>query len=100
MRKRALSMAAFAILAGTAFFVTNSGAQPGTVKLIVPGVWFREGDLQGLGHCNNIIIEMKDYMIVVDANAFRAALKFDIAAARIAAIAKPASPGGKLLQMN
>ena len=46
MRKRALSMAAFAILAGTAFFVTNSGAQPGTVKLIVPGVWFREGDLQ------------------------------------------------------
>src|SRR5436190_2253024 len=61
-------MAAFAILAGTAFFMTNSGAQPGTVKLIAPGVWFREGDLQGLGHCNNIIIEMKDYMIVVDAN--------------------------------
>src|SRR6266571_2925579 len=61
-------MAAFAILAGAAFFVTNSGAQPGTVKLIAPGVWFREGDLPGLGHCNNIIIEMKDYMIVVDAN--------------------------------
>jgi len=61
-------VAAFALLAGTAFFVTRSGAQPGTVKLIAPGVWFREGDLQGMGHCNNIIIEMKDYMIVVDAN--------------------------------
>jgi glyoxylase-like metal-dependent hydrolase (beta-lactamase superfamily II) len=31
-------------------------------------VWFREGDIQGQGHCNNIIIEMKDYLIVVDAN--------------------------------
>ena len=30
-------------------------------------MWFREGDLD-LGHCNNIIIEMKDYLIVVDAN--------------------------------
>src|SRR5262249_58936507 len=28
----------------------------------------REGDLNKLGHCNNIIIEMKDYLIVVDAN--------------------------------
>ena len=34
----------------------------------MPGVWFREGDLANLGHCNNIIIEMKDYLIVVDAN--------------------------------
>jgi glyoxylase-like metal-dependent hydrolase (beta-lactamase superfamily II) len=31
-------------------------------------VWFREGDLKNLGHCNNIVIEMKDYLIVVDAN--------------------------------
>jgi len=38
------------------------------VKLIAPGVWFREGDLQHEGHCNNVIIEMKDYLIVVDAN--------------------------------
>jgi glyoxylase-like metal-dependent hydrolase (beta-lactamase superfamily II) len=43
-------------------------AQPGQVSLIVPGVWFREGDLAGAGHSNNIIIEMKDYLIVVDAN--------------------------------
>jgi len=31
-------------------------------------VWFREGDLTGKGHCNNIVVEMKDYLIVVDAN--------------------------------
>src|SRR5262245_36417767 len=51
-----------------AFFATRTKAQPGQVKLIVPGVWFREGDLANLGHSNNIIIEMKDYLIVVDAN--------------------------------
>jgi cyclase len=43
-------------------------AVPDTVKLIAPGVWFREGDLKNKGHCNNIWIEMKDYLIVVDAN--------------------------------
>jgi cyclase len=43
-------------------------ATPGNVTLVAPGVWFREGDLKGLGHCNNIWIEMNDYVIVVDAN--------------------------------
>ncbi len=43
-------------------------ATPGNVKLIAPGVWFREGELLDKGHCNNIWIEMKDYLIVVDAN--------------------------------
>lgn len=42
--------------------------QPGTLKEIVPGVWFREGDIKELGHCNNVIIEMRDYLIVIDAN--------------------------------
>jgi glyoxylase-like metal-dependent hydrolase (beta-lactamase superfamily II) len=37
------------------------------VKKIADGVWFREGDMKQ-GHCNNVIIEMKDYLIVVDAN--------------------------------
>ncbi len=31
-------------------------------------MWFREGDLVNQDHCNNVIIEMKDYLIVVDAN--------------------------------
>jgi cyclase len=43
-------------------------ATPGSVKLIAPGVWFREGELKDKGYCNNIWIEMKDYIIVVDAN--------------------------------
>jgi glyoxylase-like metal-dependent hydrolase (beta-lactamase superfamily II) len=43
-------------------------ATPGNVKLIAPGVWFREGELLDKGHCNNVWIEMKDYLIVVDAN--------------------------------
>jgi cyclase len=59
---------AFALLLATTFVVVKTEAQPGTLRQIVPGVWFREGDLKQLGHCNNIIIEMKDYLIVVDAN--------------------------------
>src|SRR5262249_25598866 len=58
----------FAGLAILALFVGRTDAQPETVKQILPGIWFREGDLKNLGHCNNIIIEMKDYLIVVDAN--------------------------------
>jgi glyoxylase-like metal-dependent hydrolase (beta-lactamase superfamily II) len=65
---RWLTLSCFAVLAAMAFFATRTEAQPGQVKLIVPGVWFREGDLANLGHSNNIIIEMKDYLIVVDAN--------------------------------
>jgi len=68
MKIRALTLSAFALLAAAAFFATRSYAEPDQVKLIVPGVWFREGDLETQGHCNNIIIEMKDYLIVVDAN--------------------------------
>ena len=65
---RWLIFSAFAVLAAMAFLATRTEAQPGFVKLIVPGVWFCEGDLANLGHSNNIIIEMKDYLIVVDAN--------------------------------
>src|SRR5207253_3088127 len=47
----------------------RADAPPGTIKEIAPGVWFREGDARGgSGHSNNIIIEMKDYLIIVDAN--------------------------------
>ncbi len=47
---------------------TRLEATPGNVKQIAPGVWFREGELAEKGHCNNVWIEMKDYLIVVDAN--------------------------------
>jgi len=51
-----------------ACLTATADAQPGTLKQIVPGVWFREGDQRAFGHCNNVVIEMKDYLIVVDAN--------------------------------
>src|SRR5450755_3935939 len=66
--RRIILSSLFAVLAATALFVVRTDAKPETVQPILPGIWFREGDLQQLGHCNNIIIEMKDYLIVVDAN--------------------------------
>lgn len=65
--QRGALLLGFAMLCGLALFVSRSDANPETVRRIAPGVWFREGDLEQ-GHCNNVIIEMKDYMIVVDAN--------------------------------
>ena len=63
--QRLVSLVAFGGLLGGAFFVT---AQKDSIKEVSKGVWFREGDLMGQGHCNNIVIEMKDYLVVVDAN--------------------------------
>ncbi|MBV9744540.1 MAG: MBL fold metallo-hydrolase [Acidobacteriia bacterium] len=67
LRLRCLLLALFAALGSLAFLATRSEANPETVRIIAPGVWFREGDLEQ-GHSNNVIIEMKDYMVVVDAN--------------------------------
>jgi cyclase len=66
--RRFLLLSAFAVLATTALFVSRSDAKLESTEQVAPGVWFREGDLKNLGHCNNIIIEMQDYLIVVDAN--------------------------------
>src|SRR5271166_4215063 len=66
-RIRILLVFGFALLLSLGFVLTRSDAQPNSVKQVAPGVWFREGDLKQ-GHCNNAIIEMKDYLIVVDAN--------------------------------
>jgi glyoxylase-like metal-dependent hydrolase (beta-lactamase superfamily II) len=66
-RMRPFLLLGFAALAGLAFFASRSDANPETVKRIAEGVYFREGDMDQ-GHCNNVIIEMKTYLIVVDAN--------------------------------
>lgn len=69
MAKRRVSILCFfTALAAAALWPARGEAQSETVRRIVPGVWFRQGDLENLGHCNNVIIEMKDYLIVVDAN--------------------------------
>ena len=67
-RRRGFAALLFAVLLLAGFYRFEVQAQPGTLKQIVPGVWFREGDIKNLGHCNNVIIEMKDYLIIVDAN--------------------------------
>ncbi len=68
MRKRTWLTTPFLALAVTALVATRSEGKLETIEQIVPGVWFRQGDLDRYGHCNNIVIEMKDYLIVVDAN--------------------------------
>jgi cyclase len=68
MRKRILILSFFVALGGLALFVSRTDAKPETLEQVGPGVWFREGDIKNLGHCNNVVIEMKDYLIVVDAN--------------------------------
>jgi glyoxylase-like metal-dependent hydrolase (beta-lactamase superfamily II) len=65
MKRKRISLAA---LFATLSLVPILLPQPGTVKEIVSGVWFREGEITDMGHCNNVIIEMKDYLIIVDAN--------------------------------
>jgi len=67
-RGRLLLLGGFAALIVSVFFTSGITAQPNTVQQIVPGVWFREGDIKKEGHCNNVIIEMKDYLIIMDAN--------------------------------
>jgi glyoxylase-like metal-dependent hydrolase (beta-lactamase superfamily II) len=68
MHKRFEILSLFLALGAVALFVSRSDAKLETIEQVAPGVWFREGDLKNLGHCNNIVIEMKDYLIVVDAN--------------------------------
>src|SRR5919202_633462 len=68
---RRIRLAVFSTFAGLLvllFAVTRGDAQPNSVKQIAPGVWFREGDIQHEGHCNNVIIEMSDHLVVIDAN--------------------------------
>jgi glyoxylase-like metal-dependent hydrolase (beta-lactamase superfamily II) len=67
MKRFALVTLFFSFLAA-GFLATRGDAQPNTVKEIAKGVWFREGDIEHQGHCNNVIIEMDKYLIIVDAN--------------------------------
>ena len=67
-RKRIFLLLCFLLSAAFTFWASANETRPGSVTTISPGVWFRQGELEAMGHCNNIIIEMKDYLIVVDAN--------------------------------
>ena len=63
--KRSIIAAPFIGLLATAYLLDGA---PDEIKKIADGVWFREGDLKQKGHCNNILIEMADYLVVIDAN--------------------------------
>ena len=78
---RASILGVFALLAAAGFVLAEKDSQFGVPVRIVPGVWFVEGDEANTGHCNNIIIEMKDYLIMVDAN-FPSGARLAQAAAR------------------
>src|SRR5215467_25802 len=60
------------ILIALCMLVGSASAEPGQLKQIAPGVWFREGETRPETRvvlcCNSILIEMKDYLVVVDAN--------------------------------
>jgi len=57
---------ALLVVFGLVLTALASAAQNSPPHLIVPGVWFLTGDTNG--YSNTVIIEMRDYLIVVDAN--------------------------------
>ena len=59
------ALAAFVLLLG--FCVAGLRGQTAPIRLIAPGVWFLLGDAPK-GYSNTAVIEMRDYLIVVDAN--------------------------------
>ena len=69
MNFRRIAVASLFILAALCLAVSAASAQPPHLdaQKIAPGVWFLPGDASK-GYCNNIVIEMNHYLIVVDAN--------------------------------
>ncbi len=60
--------------AGAAVLATAAGGggaprtEPNQVVQVAPGVYFRHGDLEANGHCNNGIVVFRDFVLVIDAN--------------------------------
>ncbi|MBI1941382.1 MAG: MBL fold metallo-hydrolase [Acidobacteria bacterium] len=58
----------FLLLFVLGIFPAAAPAQVGKVQEIAPGVYFRQGDLEHKGHCNNAWVIFEDYVVVIDAN--------------------------------
>lgn len=58
--------ASAALLRGTPRDVPRT--EPNTVVEVAPGVYFRHGDLEANGHCNNGIVLFRDFAVVIDGN--------------------------------
>ena len=54
--------------AGVVFAQSAPKTEVGKPVELAPGVWFRQGDLDGQGHCNNGWVIFEDYVLVIDAN--------------------------------
>lgn len=72
--RRLFLIAPFALLTGFALLISCADSPPApepvlpaNVEKIADGVWFRLGDM-AQGHCNNVIIELSDGLLIVDAN--------------------------------
>ncbi|MGH9362233.1 MAG: MBL fold metallo-hydrolase, partial [Thermoanaerobaculia bacterium] len=70
-RRSAAAILALAVLGAAAI----AGAlrepprtEPNQVVELAPGVYFRHGDLEGSGHCNNGIVIFRDFVLVIDGN--------------------------------
>ncbi len=64
---RLFAAVSFVALLAVAFWTPASSAQGGRLTEVAPGVWFRLGENE-MGHSNNAIIEMADYVVIIDAN--------------------------------
>jgi glyoxylase-like metal-dependent hydrolase (beta-lactamase superfamily II) len=58
----------YLLLAALGFLPATALAEIGKVQEVAPGVYFREGDLEHKGHCNNAWVIFEDYVVVIDAN--------------------------------
>ena len=67
MRTFLLSLAAIGLVAAWTCTAPPPMTETDTLKLVTDGVWFRMGE-RDQGHCNNVVIDVGDGLLVVDAN--------------------------------
>src|SRR5262245_64136747 len=63
-----LPFCAISLGAAAALLRSVPATRPNDVVPVGDGVYFRHGDLDASGHCNNGIILFEDFVLVVDAN--------------------------------
>ena len=61
-----LALAAASLFSGMVAALISS--ESGSLEELAPGVYFREGELEHQGHCNNGIVVFDEFVVVIDAN--------------------------------
>ena len=67
MRTFLVSLAVAGLIVAWTCTAPPEVAETETLKLVTDGVWFRMGE-RDQGHCNNVVIDVGDGLLVVDAN--------------------------------